>query len=301
MFRVSVKGEHSMTVIKPINGLSVEHTLELAEIFQQKGWDIEDGDHETSLYNRFCNTLARFEYDEQRLILDLTKRFLHVHFTKYDKELNNVLEKMNRFGSREQMVASKFYVMPLIAPRDKGKIKSSTLMAYLMKETSIKLTDVFAGKELVVAETLEALPKNFSESGLTTLILVDDYVGTGDTAVECLEYLFSNNVRTIIPEKVIVISLVAQEVGVRKIESLGVKHFTSILCKKGITDHYTQDKLETVIGLMSSIEAKIGVNDKFEFGYGRSEALVSMIRTPNNTFPVYWFAKNGITAPFPRN
>lgn len=45
------------------------------------------------------------------------------------------------------------------------------------------------------------------------------------------------------------------------------------------------------------------VNEEFQFGYDHSEALVKMIRTPNNTFPVYWLQKRGgavPVVPFPR-
>jgi len=41
---------------------------------------------------------------------------------------------------------------------------------------------------------------------------------------------------------------------------------------------------------MQSIERRIkGLEEKFKFGYEGSEALVSMIRCPNNTFPIYWY------------
>ena len=36
-------------------------------------------------------------------------------------------------------------------------------------------------------------------------------------------------------------------------------------------------------------------------GYLETESLVAMNKTPNNTFPVYWYEKNGHShAPFPR-
>ena len=41
--------------------------------------------------------------------------------------------------------------------------------------------------------------------------------------------------------------------------------------------------------------------EKYHFGYAQSEALVKLERTPNNTFPVYWFSyKQRRTVPFPR-
>ena len=55
---------------------------------------------------------------------------------------------------------------------------------------------------------------------------------------------------------------------------------------------------------MHAIEGAIKVSSDYNFGYKQSEALVRMIRTPNNTFPIYWYRdkkkKINIYAPFPR-
>ena len=49
---------------------------------------------------------------------------------------------------------------------------------------------------------------------------------------------------------------------------------------------------------------KIKANKELYLGYKESEGLVTMIKTPNNTFPFYWFEKKKegkhTTAPFPR-
>jgi hypothetical protein len=52
---------------------------------------------------------------------------------------------------------------------------------------------------------------------------------------------------------------------------------------------------------MEHIEKNLDIPDDYLFGYKKSEALVTMIRTPNNTFPVFWYnKKNEDNAPFPR-
>jgi hypothetical protein len=53
---------------------------------------------------------------------------------------------------------------------------------------------------------------------------------------------------------------------------------------------------------MKKIEEKLNVEKKYLFGYKRSEALISLIRTPNNTFPVFWktYQHNNIV-PFSRD
>ncbi len=51
---------------------------------------------------------------------------------------------------------------------------------------------------------------------------------------------------------------------------------------------------------MESIEKKIKPHKNEKLGFKSSEALITLIRTPNNTFPVFWKQKKDRIAPFPR-
>ena len=55
---------------------------------------------------------------------------------------------------------------------------------------------------------------------------------------------------------------------------------------------------------MKKIENKIPKVSKYRMGYEKSEALISLMRTPNNTFPIFWkgIISKGIEidAPFQR-
>lgn len=72
---------------------------------------------------------------------------------------------------------------------------------------------------------------------------------------------------------------------------------------KGITDSYPQQTKEEKKAIMLEIEKKLKPG-KYQFGYEKSEALVTMTRTPNNTFPVFWmnYEHKGskFSPPFPR-
>ena len=52
---------------------------------------------------------------------------------------------------------------------------------------------------------------------------------------------------------------------------------------------------------MQDLENKFQFKDYVKFGYGQSEGLISLIRTPNNTFPIFWDGENNKNAPFERN
>lgn len=52
---------------------------------------------------------------------------------------------------------------------------------------------------------------------------------------------------------------------------------------------------------MKNISKKLHAPNGMELGYASTEGLVAMIKTPNNTFPVYWYEyKNRNYAPFVR-
>ena len=55
---------------------------------------------------------------------------------------------------------------------------------------------------------------------------------------------------------------------------------------------------------MDDIEKRLKVNENYRRGFKESEALVCMLRCPNNTFPVFWSTKKvsgeSWPAPFPR-
>ena len=73
---------------------------------------------------------------------------------------------------------------------------------------------------------------------------------------------------------------------------------------KGISDFYTSEDLADKQCIMKQIEDRIHKVEKYRFGYEGSEALITLIKTPNNTFPVFWKdykTKDGdIKAPFSR-
>ena len=62
------------------------------------------------------------------------------------------------------------------------------------------------------------------------------------------------------------------------------------------------DKLpEKEKDLLKHIETSLGVEEDFKFGYGHSANLISLLRTPNNSLPIFWLDKGrSHSAPFPR-
>jgi hypothetical protein len=148
-------------------------------------------------------------------------------------------------------------------------------------------------------DTFIGLKKSFSKDE-DLLILIDDFIGSGRTANDILSEYFKepefNDCNTLI------LALIGQQEGVEKIYNTHkVISFFHHKEKKGVTDYYTGQERHDKLTQVLSMESKLKVPSKYSLGYGKSEALVSVMnKSPNNTFPVFWHETKKMAAPFHR-
>ena len=195
------------------------------------------------------------------------------------------------------------HIFPLINEEDLNKIKSSKVMLYLLQ--GIFLKNVFLKysykKQLLLYSKIEDLGNNKDE--IEYLILIDDYIGSGETTLDCIRLLKENKINT---DNCSIITLVVQKTGFDTIVSQerNIKIYYAIKMERGITDKYPSNEIRNKIEQMKKI-SKLFVKKRRKYlylGYKASEGLVSMIRTPNNTFPFFWYkTKDGEYGPFSRD
>lgn len=276
--------------------LSDKYVMKLYTIFEQKKWKLqESGDY--SVFDRFCSRLAELESDRERdLIIELTNEFLWVQSSMYEEYLLVALKKM--FESKEWKLEKNknIYICPLLSEEDFGKLKSSTYMLYLCQSILMRTYPQFQEGQIRICETPEVLKEHKDRIG--SLILVDDFIGSGETALGCLEYLkFLKDA----DKNIYIVSLVAQEEGINNISREKISVFTALIRKKAITDAYSELEAKEKIEVMENISKHLHAPKGMQLGYASTESLVAMIKTPNNTFPVYWYEyKKNTYAPFVR-
>ncbi len=275
--------------------LSDKYVTKLYNIFKQKNWEIyESSDY--SVFDRFCSRLAELENDEERdLILELTDEFLWVQSSMYEEYLLTALKKL--FESKEWKLEKNknIYICPLLPEKDFGNLKSSTFMLYLCQSILMRTYPEFQDNQIRICETPEVLKQH--EDRIGSLILIDDFIGSGETALECLEYL--KHLKTL-DKKIHIVSLVAQEEGVNNISREKISVFAALIRKKAITDVYPEPEAKEKLKAMVSISKHLHAPKGMQLGYANTESLVAMIKTPNNTFPVYWYESKNSYAPFVR-
>ncbi|MED3860852.1 phosphoribosyltransferase [Priestia megaterium] len=271
----------------------------LGILFEEKGWEVDEKQNDSSLFNRFCELLNCLNVEQQEFIIDLTHNYQRFNFNDYNKLISKILntmaEKLEGFNE-----LNTFFVMPLVSEEDKNKIKSSTLVAYLFQSPQIKYNNKMSNKNFKVRHELTPKELNkINESPKQKLLLVDDFIGTGETAMAAYDYYVSLGIKK---EKIIILSLVSLLSGYQLIQAQNIDVFSGEIFKRALSDYFSDSELTTKVNMMKSIEEIVAPHDDYKFGYKGSEALITLVRTPNNTFPVYWLDKGKKVkrAPFPR-
>ena len=131
--------------------------MKLVEVFTANEWEIpnEEAGME-SRFNRFCERLCTLDAEEQRLVIELTRRFTAIGGAEYPQL---ILKLMNRLHSQKLPVfseAGKVFILPLIAPEDRGRTKSSSVVWYHCREELIRYSLLLADKKVLYHDIEEA-------------------------------------------------------------------------------------------------------------------------------------------------
>ena len=224
-------------------------------------------------------------------MMDISKRFLRIPQSEY---LESIIPPVKSL--RETYPDKTLVFTACLKKEDIEELKSPSSVLYQIKGTTIK-TKVNLGDYKVIgllnANTVKQLDLTRSQ-----IVLVDDFVGTGETASKAVKY-----VHELLPEvkndSICVLCIVTMQNGKTVLENQGIRVFDHVVCKRGISDYYTEPQLDNAIAEMQGIEKTLqNLKPDYRFGYMQSEALVCMERCPNNTFPIYWLTKG--VAPYER-
>lgn len=278
--------------------LSDKYVEQLYLLFERKNWDKQESG-ESSVFDRFCERLAELESDTQRdLVMDLTENFLWVNTGMYERYLISAFKKLLQDESWKPEKGKNVCICPLLPEADFGKTKSSTFLLYMCQGILLRTYTEFLDGQVRICETPEVLHEQKYRDNIDAVILVDDFIGSGETALASLAYLdFLKKEK----KKIYILALVAQREGIKNIRKEGITVFANTIREKGISDRYEKEEVPQKLEEMKKISRLLHAPKEMNLGYLESESLVAMNKTPNNTFPVYWYEKKGHShAPFPR-
>lgn len=278
---------------------AVDAIMKLNKIFKSKNW--VEKDHDEFVFDQFCKLFNNLDNDEERkLIIELTENYTWISFTEYQGKILNSL-KLVEDEKLEQL--KKIYFFPIIKPEDEGKIKSGPYLLYPLKSYK-KFLPRYSHIKFEIITSFDTMKKeNFEIKDNEQIFLMDDYIGSGETLTTCIEHLKSNNDFT--NENFSIVSIATQKEIYDKTMLEGISYYCDTIKNKGITDNYVDPELSSNINLMKDLENMIPGGSHFSFGYNDSEGLITLIRTPDNTFPIFWKeyrkGRDKFKAPFSRD
>lgn len=259
-----------------------EDVYALNKIFARNAWTTYPG--YVSILNAHAELMKKMNDSQKDLYLELTSHFLWIR-----DYTNDIVIQLNRIFDQFKSIKT-FYAIRCTPLKDQKWSKSSGIVLYEIKNPEVSKQLVKPIKILDRIEDLKLI-KDFNHS---LFVLVDDFVGTGDTATKCINDMIKANV--MVNGKMVVLCIAVLERGITRLSSLKVPVFAGHILKRGIRDSYSGFKQQKYVQLMKDIESIFSIKE-FNFGYGGSEALICLKRCPNNTFPIYWHGKK---SPYPR-
>lgn len=274
----------------------LDNITKLHNIFLEKDW-LKNPFNET-VFGNFCILLSNLSETQRRLILELTTRYTWLNHNDCQTRLIKALQSVED----EKLVAlDRIYVFPIMKKDDEDKTKSGHYILYMLRGLQPFLSK-FRHIKFIEIESFEKLAAgNFKIGKKETIFLVDDYLGSGETITETIEIILKN--RDIDISNLNIIAVAAQKETVEFVKDLGIPIYTEFVYFKGISDYYKSPDLEEKSQIMLDIESLIPGNF-YSFGYNGSEALISLVRTPDNTFPIFWkqyrISRRKFDPPFPR-
>ena len=246
------------------------------------------------VFERSAQLLTRLSKTERDLVLTLFEDFLYCSFFESVPLLQSALEKIPDAVAR---AADQVILLPLAETRKNGRPKSSSALLYPAEHAILPYMPSFAGKPVSVYEKMDLLNSVGQDRKNALIIFLDDFIGTGDSGAKTIERYRRTVAKP--SDRLAVAGIVGQQEGVRRIEREGVGTYVAIERRKGISESSLISDRDGALALMDEVEQRLGVAAKYRRGYGKSEALVTLTRTPNNTFPIFWHPTTASGDPWP--
>ena len=228
--------------------------------------------------------------NEQNLLFELLRRFIFLNSKMVNKNSESISEIIcDKWKLKSQSTI-------IVALCDDNKPDGSQYLIQILKS---KFADRNAWTEknfLNNSSTIGQAPYRLKDD--QNLILVDDFIGTGNTVRRRIKWLESKiKEKNKCNIKIFLVSLACMQDASNIIKSLKINFFAPIILKKGISDYYKDEILKNNIHNMENLESKLDSIYKnlrlsnFNFGYGRTESLFSIegLNVPNNVFPIFWW------------
>lgn len=269
--------------------LTFQDSIAISQLFEYKGWLIDEK-NKSSLFNRFLRTYRKMENEERKLFINLSYRYEVISLNQYQLLLTRVLSKMvkNHLGQRQTV-----YVYPIKKKEHQDCVKSADLVTYLCNGTNVRYVDELSKKDFICLGSMNRVEEKLQNIAKSKLVIIDDFIGSGTYATDVVNEIEALGIPA---EQIVIVALFITPTALDKLKKLQCSVEYGEIVEPCISELTPSEK-----EILTQMEQKMGVNSEFSFGYCQSGALISLIRTPNNTLPIFWHSNGRASAPpFPR-
>lgn len=267
--------------------MNAEELNRLSHLIETKGWSVYDGKlrgRGHTIEDVLVKFLSQMTGPQRELTLELLSEY-YIN-KEYTDAAIDLLEAL-----RGQTLDT-IKIAP-VKVKDAAKIKSGDALVYEMD----------AAQDMIPGDFLFS-DDPFSQKfwvGAEKIVLVDDFVGSGDQFLEMIDSMRESGISVNID---FLATIVIQESGRSKIEDAGIPVVSLFTRPKALENLAvtTQRDIADLHDIYLSIEGNTNCNPFYSLGYMASEATVTMKKTPDNTLPIFWHdGDTGWLTPFPRN
>lgn len=259
----------------------------LARLVSEKGWSAFDllAHPELTTIEAITQMFEGLPSNEIDLCLDLLDDYLIIK--DYSSAARSLMVAL-----RDLAADTPLLVTPLVDYQSE-RTKSGHSLHYEMSN----FTGLFVEKSVLFRDD----PKSKSSQTHEGIhVCVDDFIGTGNQFFTMIESVIKDGMKDTISH---IAAICIQESAKTFLEAAGYQVIALHVLGKGL-DRLSQRRGLPRIQVASEyekLEKKTGCSRQYRFGRDKTEALVTMKATPNNTLPIFWIeGKAKWLAPFPR-
>ncbi|MCJ8291026.1 MAG: hypothetical protein HRT58_14755 [Crocinitomicaceae bacterium] len=267
---------------------------QLCELYYEHPWLAHQANHEGFEQLWFDYNL----HDERIIIKTLLKNFKYLTFEEAKVEVRQGLSKcMEEWDVNPDNTI-------FVGIRKTKFADGSGMFLQLMKNILIDI-DINWEEHNLILEMKDGI--KYAKAGvmreqnqvITKVVLVDDFIGTGETAKKQIK-IFIDSVKEINENvETYFFGLGGMSFGVEKAEEAGTPVYSNFILERGIDISFPHNTRGNARNIMLEMEGILADQIKgklladHSMGWGGAESLytVTQFNIPNNVFPIFWWKK----------
>lgn len=271
----------NLNVREQIFGLNLEEMRRIEIALDRMGLLKAINKHGVAYFNSCCEVISRIKPDYREVVLQFLDEFLWLGEDELYRKGSSALDSAVKSHHKK---CERFFVVPCLGRSELyfGSPKSGHRILYILGDKKPLLEESYKVKIEMLQDPRELKNRQLTKDDV--VFACDDFAGSGSTAEE-----FSSVLRDELGGDTCSLHFVFAVAHIQAVECLNKKNQTvsfGHMSTRAIADSSTLDK-ELAYDAVKQISDPL-IASRHALGKYESQALVGMMRTPNNTLALFW-------------